>query len=140
MAVDIFEKNWNFLWVGELNNYVLWILNFAALSFRNLQYTGPLLHHGLILHDFGYNTVKSWTLNYFQNLSVRFSRHKKFIYFCSYHCILTKKFSWKCQTWQAFRRLTFAKIHVFMGIGCQPNQVWYNRYICDKTWDREFNL
>ena len=29
------------------------------------KYTAPVLYHGPILHDYGYNTVKSWTPNYF---------------------------------------------------------------------------
>ena len=42
------------------------------------------IYHGPFQHDFGYNTIKSWTPNYFQKISVGLSRHKKVIYFCSH--------------------------------------------------------
>ena len=57
------------------------------------NYTATLLYHGSIQQDFGYNKVKSWIPNYCQEITMGLGKHKKFIYFCPYHGIQTKIFS-----------------------------------------------
>ena len=61
--------------------------------FKEIIYMAPTIYHGSIQHDFGYNTVFSWTPNKFQTISKGVSRHTKFIYYCLYHRFLTKIFS-----------------------------------------------